>query len=146
MAPEEKTGKSIVALGIVDALTRSIATIGVFRPVVHEGRQDDVIAALVAQPAVNQTAEEARGVTYAEVLADPEEALARILRRYAAIAAKNEAVVIVGSDYDDVTVSTELSFNGRIAANLNVPVALTVSARDRTPEQVVQVAQERSPS
>ncbi|MFV0451822.1 MAG: phosphate acetyltransferase [Propioniciclava sp.] len=140
MAPEEKTGKSIVALGIVDSLTRNIASLGVFRPVVHADEEDDVLAALVAQPAVSQTVAEASGVTYAEVLADPEQALARILRRYTEIAATNEAVVIVGSDYDDVTVSTELSFNARVAANLNVPIALTVSAADRTPDQVAQVA------
>ncbi|MFV0405290.1 MAG: phosphate acetyltransferase [Propioniciclava sp.] len=141
MAPEEKTGKSVVALGILDALTRTVASIGVFRPIVHAGVDDDMIQVLIKQPAVNQTAAEAAGVTYAEVHADPEEALARILRRYAEIAAQNEAVVIVGSDYDDITVSTELSFNARIAANLNVPVALTVSAQDRTPQQVAQVAQ-----
>ena len=35
-----------------------------------------------------------------------------------------DAVVIVGSDYTDVASPSELSFNARIAANLEAPVLL----------------------
>jgi phosphate acetyltransferase len=55
------------------------------------------------------------------------------------VAARCDAVVIVGSDYTDVATPTELSVNARIAANLGAPVVLSVRARDRTPAEVAQV-------
>ncbi len=43
MAPEGQTGKSVVALGIVDALTREVETVGVFRPIIKGGEQDAIL-------------------------------------------------------------------------------------------------------
>jgi phosphate acetyltransferase len=50
-------------------------------------------------------------------------------------------VVIVGSDYTDVTTPSELDTNARIAANLGAPVVLAVKAKDRTPTEVAQVVE-----
>ena len=50
-------------------------------------------------------------------------------------------MVILGSDYTETTSPTELTFNARIAANLNVPVVLVVSGRNRTPEEVRSAAE-----
>ena len=138
MAPEGQTGKSVVALGIVDALTREVESVGVFRPLIKAGEQDAILSALIRQPAVDQEYEESYGVTYDDVRADTEEALATIVRRYGEIARHFDAMVILGSDYRDALGATELGLNARIAANLNAPVAFAVSARTRTPEEVVQ--------
>jgi phosphate acetyltransferase len=50
-------------------------------------------------------------------------------------------VVIVGSDYTDVTGPAELSVNARIAVNLGAPVLLTVSGKGRSPDEVVSVVE-----
>ena len=142
VSPEGETGKSIVALGIIDALTRKVGSVGVFRPIVDGGdERDEVLDALVSQPAVDQTYDEARGVTYDDVRTDPDQALGTIVHQFGEAAGKHDAVVIIGSDYSDVTSSTELTYNARIAANLNAPVAVAVSGHGRTIEQVVQLAQ-----
>ncbi|BBX57100.1 phosphate acetyltransferase [Mycobacterium shottsii] len=47
-----------------------------------------------------------------------------------------DAVVIVGSDYTDVTTPTDLSVNARIAVNLGAPVLLAVRAKGRDADQV----------
>ena len=52
-----------------------------------------------------------------------------------------DAVVIVGSDYTDVTTPSELDTNARIAANLGAPVVLAVKAKDRTATEVAQVVE-----
>ena len=141
MAPEGQTGKSVVALGIVDALTREVESVGVFRPIVKAGsKRDELLESMIGEPGVRQRYFEAVGVTYDDVRANPDEALTELVNKYGAIRDRFDAIVILGSDYRDVTSSTELAFNARVAANLNAPVALCVSAEDRTPEQVRSLA------
>ena len=140
MAPEGQTGKSVVALGIVDALTREVESVGVFRPIIKGTEPDQILTALLRQPAVQQEYDESYGVTYQDVRRDADEALATIVRRYGEVAGHFDAVVILGSDHRDALGAPELGLNARIAANLNAPVAFCVSARGRSPEEVVQYA------
>jgi phosphate acetyltransferase len=141
-SPEGLTGKSAVALGLLDALIREVGSVGVFRPLTTLGGSgpdegvDHIVEMLVAQPGTDQTYEEALGVTYAQAHDDPVEALHVIIERYGRLASRFEVMVVLGSDYTDVSTGTELSFNARVAANLGSPVVLVVHGRDRTPEQV----------
>ncbi|GAA2164014.1 phosphate acetyltransferase [Humibacillus xanthopallidus] len=141
-SPEGLTGKSAVALGLLDALIREVGSVGVFRPLTTLGGSgpddevDHIVEMLVAQPGTDQTYEEALGVTYAQAHVDPDEALHLIVERYSRLASRFEVMVVLGSDYTDVSTGTELSFNARVAANLGSPVVLVVHGRDRTPEQV----------
>ena len=80
-------------------------------------------------------------MTYEDVHADPDAALATIVERYRAIERICEVVVVVGSDYTDVAGPTELTFNARVAANLGAPVLLVVSAFERMPDDVAQVVE-----
>ena len=48
---------------------------------------------------------------------DPDAAIAEIVNRFHAVSDKCDFVLVLGSDYTDVTTPTELSFNARIAAN-----------------------------
>jgi phosphate acetyltransferase len=140
-APEGLTGKSMVAVGMIEALTRTVSSVGVFRPVVRSGHEDAILHTLLDQPGVDQSYEEAVGVTYEDVHNDPDAALHRLVEKYAVIKEKYESVVILGSDYTETTSPTELTFNARVAANLNVPVALVVSGRNRTPEAIRSAAE-----
>jgi phosphate acetyltransferase len=140
-APEGLTGKSMVAVGMIEALTRTVRSVGVFRPVVRSGRRDEILEILVNQPGITQTYDEAVGITYAELHADADAALHVLVEKCAAIKAKYESVVILGSDYTETTSPTELTFNARVAANLNAPVILVVSGRNRTPEEIRSAAE-----
>ncbi|MFH5822137.1 phosphate acetyltransferase [Georgenia sp. AZ-5] len=141
-SPEGHTGKSTVALGLVDLLTRSVGQVGVFRPVTRgRGERDTVVDLLRGHGGVNVSYEDGLGVTYEEVHTDADAALSRIVDRYRTVERDNDAVVIVGSDYTDVASPAELAFNASVAANLGAPVLLVVSALDRTPEDVAAVAE-----
>ena len=128
---EGNTGKSTVALGTLDTLTRRAARVGVFRPVARStDERDYVLELLLAHDAVVELSyDEAIGVGYDDVHADPEAALATIVRRFRAVEDRCDAVVILGSDYTDVGTPTELAFNARIAANLGAPVLLVLGGR-----------------
>lgn len=139
-SPEGYTGKSSVALGLVDLFVGRVTKVGVFRPVARtdQGR-DSVLELLLKVDGVDLDYDRCIGVSYDQVHADPEGALATIVQRYRELERECEAVVIVGSDYTDVASPNELAFNARVATNLGAPVILVVSALERTPEDVRQV-------
>jgi phosphate acetyltransferase len=134
---EGYTGKSTVALGVLEQLSRRVERVAVYRPVVRgDAATDYVLDLLVSHEAVQLTYDECAGVTYADLHRDPDGALDRIVDRFHQVAEKADAVVVVGSDYTDVGAPTEFSFNARIAANLGSPVMLVLNANDRTPDEV----------
>jgi phosphate acetyltransferase len=134
---EGYTGKSAVALGILEQLSRRVERVAVYRPVVRgDAATDYVLDLLVSHDAVALSYDECAGVTYAELHHDLEAALDRIVDRYHQVAEKADAVVVIGSDYTDVGAPTEFSFNARVAANLGSPVLLVLNAHGRPPESV----------
>ncbi|VTR77931.1 phosphate acetyltransferase [Cellulomonas hominis] len=141
-SPEGDTGKSTVALGLVDLLTRTVQRVGVYRPIARSTEtRDYVLELLLAHDGVDLSYEDCIGTSYEAVHADPEAALATIVQRYHAVARDCDVVVIVGTDYTDIAGPAELGFNARIAANLGAPVLLCVKGQGRTPEEVRQVAE-----
>ncbi|OBH90948.1 phosphate acetyltransferase [Mycobacterium sp. E2733] len=141
-APEGDTGKSTIALGIMHHLAATVAKVGVFRPITRFGEDRDyILELLLAHSTAGLPYERCVGVTYQELHADRDAALADIVDRYHAMAEACDAVVIVGSDYTDVASPAELSVNARIAVNLGAPVLLVVRAKGRTAEDVVHVVQ-----
>jgi len=151
---EGHSGKSTIALGVLDALSRATPRVGVFRPIARStDERDYVLEMLLDHDGVDLDYDECVGVTYDDVRNDPEGSLARIVERYKAVERQCDAVVVVGSDYTDVGSPAELAYNARIAANLGTPVLLVVGGRAlqgqseqlgtttaRTPEQMGQIA------
>ncbi len=141
-SPEGESGKSTVALGLVNLLSRQVGRVGVFRPVTESARRIDlVVELLLAQPAVEQEYTDAVGVTYEGMHADPEAALAEIVRRFHDLVRRFDVLLVLGSDYTDISTPSELAFNAKVAANLGSPVVLVVHGRGRTPEQVSLAAE-----
>lgn len=141
-APESQTGKSTIALGLLHRLTAMVAKVGVFRPITRLfAERDYILELLLAHTSAGLPYERCVGVTYQQLHADRDDAIAEIVDSYHAMADECDAVVVVGSDYTDVTSPTELSVNARIAVNLGAPVLLTVRAKDRTPDQVASVVE-----
>ncbi|AWB96045.1 phosphate acetyltransferase [Agromyces badenianii] len=128
---EGNTGKSTVALGALDTLTRRATRVGVFRPIARStAERDYVLELLLAHEGVVPIPyDDAVGVRYDDVHADPEGALATIVSRFKAVEDRCDAVVIIGSDFTDVGSPTELAYNARIAANLGAPVLLVLGGR-----------------
>ena len=145
---EGNTGKSTIALGVLDTLTRSIERVGVFRPVARSSvERDYVLELLLAHDGVDLDYDLCVGVGYEDVHNNPDAALATIVERFKAVEALCDAIVILGSDYTDVGSPTELGYNARIAANLGAPVVLVLGGRTgdqsqaRSPEAMRQLAE-----
>lgn len=145
---EGHSGKSTVALGVLELLQRSSSRVGVYRPVARSTQERDyVLEMLLSHASVDLSYEECVGTSYDAVHADPTAALAEIVARFAAVEARCDAVVIIGSDYTDVGSPTELAYNARVATNLGAPVLLVLGGRTadgasaRTPDELRQVAE-----
>ncbi len=141
-SPEGDTGKSTIALGILHRLTATVAKVGVFRPITRLGEDRDyILDLLLAHTSAGLPYEQCVGVSYQQLHDDPDVAIADIVDRFHDVADRCDAVVIVGSDYTDVTTPSELDTNARIAANLGAPIVLSVKAKNRTPTEVAQVVE-----
>jgi phosphate acetyltransferase len=139
------TGKSTVALGVLQQLSRRVERVSVFRPIVRpdtalHGGRDYVLDLLTSHDAVTLSYDECVGVSYDEVHKDPDAALDRIVQRYRDIAERGDPVLILGSDYTDVGTPTEFSYNARIAANLGAPVLLVLNGSGQGPANLRTLA------
>ncbi len=138
---EGRSGKSTVALGLLDALVAASENVGVFRPV-HQSsdHRDSVVDLLISHPGITQSYEDALGVPYALMHSDPDAAHEQIMRRYQLLRERYSALIVLGSDYVDVSNPGELAFNATVAANIGAPVILVVNGLGRTPDQVATLA------
>ena len=140
---ERQVSKSVIAHGVVELFSRQVRAVGVFRPLVESTTSDAVAEALLGlDSGARQTLADVVGVTHAEFAQDANTAIDKIVAKYTELAARCDAVVVVGSDYDGFYSSTELDHNAVIAANLNSPVLYVCSATERTPEQVRGIIEE----
>jgi phosphate acetyltransferase len=99
---EGHTAKSVVALGVLEALKTKHKTIGVFRAVVPSRDSKDRVLELLLSNLPNKLDYQACiGVGYPELHESSDRALEVISQRYQKLAAQCDAVLVIGSDYTD---------------------------------------------
>jgi phosphate acetyltransferase len=134
-------GKSTVALGVAEVLSRRVRRLAVFRPLVRQSA--DPIVELLRERYQAEAA--GYGTTYADAATlvtagDPERLVEHILERYRALTADAEAVVVVGTDFGrdsgESGVHEELAFNARLAIEFGAVVLPVVDGHGRTTEAV----------
>jgi phosphate acetyltransferase len=141
-AAEGGTGKSTIALGLLQLLAASAGRVGVFRPIVRSADEPDDLLELLLTQSTATLDDHARcmGVTYQQVYSEPEAALGEIVAGFHDVASQCDAVVVVGSDFHDVVNPSELSFNARIAVNLGAPLLLAVNGHGRNTRAITEIA------
>ncbi|MEU1810090.1 phosphate acetyltransferase [Micromonospora sp. WMMD1076] len=136
-------GKSTVALGLAELLSRQVERIGAFRPLVAGDGTDPILALLTERYRMELPVDELYGATYAEasaLVADGrrEELISRIVTRYREVERRCPAIVVVGSDfaYGDGTGPRELAFNARLATEFGSVVVPVVDGFGQTPDAI----------
>lgn len=137
---EPATGKSTVAFGLLDTLSRTAGKIGVFRPVYAPGKSDRNLDLMLSHEAVVNNREDALGVTYEDVHANSDQALNDIVEAYQHLAQTVDFVLILGGDFLDISAGGEAVVNARVAANLGAPVVLVVHGNNRSAAETARVA------
>ncbi|MGW5524756.1 phosphate acetyltransferase [Gordonia sp. NPDC003950] len=140
---EGGTGKSTIALGVLALLSATGGRVGVFRPISRAvaSERDFLLEMLIEHASADVDYDDCIGVTYDQVHAAPEGAIAEIVARFHVVESRCDAVVILGSDYTDVGNPSELAFNARVAANLSAPIILALNASGHTAGEVRDLAE-----
>ncbi len=143
-------GKGTVALGLVELLSRQVARIGVFRPLVSGDGDDSLLTLLTKRYPVVAPYAESYGVTMAEasaLVADGkwEELISRIVERYREVERQSASVVVIGSDFAPAAkerdeMPRELGFNARLATEFGSVVVPVISGAGRNAESLVASA------
>ncbi|MEH0822910.1 MULTISPECIES: phosphate acetyltransferase [Micromonospora] len=136
-------GKSTVALGLAELLSRQVERIGAFRPLVAGDGTDPILALLTERYRMELPVGELYGATYAEASAlvaegRREELISRIVTRYREVERRCPAIVVVGSDfaYGDGTGPRELAFNARLATEFGSVVVPVVDGFGQEPDAI----------
>ncbi|MBT8228210.1 MAG: phosphate acetyltransferase [Dactylosporangium sp.] len=135
-------GKSVVALGVAELLSRRVDRLGVFRPLVADA-SDRVLALLRERYRITTPVEQLYGATYAEaahLLAEgrSDELVATIVDRYRMASRPGVTTLVIGSDIADRDEDSrypgaphELTFHARLAAEFGSVVLPVVDAHRR---------------
>ena len=148
---EPESGKSLVALGLMEMLSRRTGGVGYFRPVIGSGQPlDPRIGLVLGRYHLALAPEDMYAFTAPQVermLAEGrrDEVFTGILGAYKAIERRCGFVLCDGTDFTGVTAAFEFDFNIEVANHLGAPVLALVNGHGRAADDIVagvQVAAE----
>ena len=128
---EGHTAKSVIALGVLEALNKKYQRVGVFRAISKDpGGQDEILQLLLSNTNTEFKTADCIGVSYSQMRESADRSISTIIERFKAIENQCDAVVVLGSDYTDIFSPAEFSFNARVATNLGTPMILVFNGRE----------------
>ena len=134
---EAQSGKAVAALAFMEHLHSRVKNASLFRPVVSEKAESDIIIHLMKERYDLQfSAEEMYGVEIADARAliaagQYDELYTRILERYKALEGRSDFILCVGTDYSGVSTALEFGFNVQVARNLGSPLVPVINGRGK---------------
>jgi len=141
---QSRSGKSLVALGMMEQLSRKLQRVAFFKPIIHldPGHQDKDLQLIRSRYLETTTIESMFAYSAdqaSQLLAagKQEELLEGILSRYTRLSEENDFVLCLGSDLEGVAPSLEFDFNAEIALNLAAPMLLVSNVKDQTSQEIL---------
>ncbi|GGG42704.1 phosphate acetyltransferase [Hymenobacter glacieicola] len=140
---EPYSGKSLLALGLVNLLLGQAQRVGYFKPIIAGDQpQDPHIATVLSYFKLPLAYEDTFAYTRPEALrlleADAQgELIDTVIHKYKLLEEQYDFTVVEGSDFVGPGAAFEFDANVSIAKNLGVPVLMVVSGEGKTTAQVV---------
>jgi phosphate acetyltransferase len=134
---QARSGKAVVALGLMEMLVGQVDRVAVFRPVIADNAERDPLIELLRERYELDIAyEDAYAFTYSEAARVENDGgtsrlIAQVLDRFSRVRDKFEFVLCIGTDYTGPSAATELALNAEFAVNLGTPVVNVVSGFGR---------------
>ncbi|BBD10019.1 phosphate acetyltransferase [Desulfovibrio ferrophilus] len=148
-ATESRSGKSAIALGVMQMLLNDLRNVAFFRPIINDnvgGRPDHDINLILTHFNLEIPYED----TYAYTLSEARELinagqhallLENILNKFKTLESSYDFVLCEGSDFLGKDPAFEFELNADIAANMGAPVILVASGRNKGFKEVVESTQ-----
>jgi phosphate acetyltransferase len=137
-AMEPQSGKSVVALGLMELLSPRVDRLGFFRPIVPSGDGPDPQIDLIRRRyQVDASAEELQALTQDEASAIPayDELRKRVVAEYKALEPRFDFILCEGTDFTSATSALDYGLNADLANELGAPVLVVV--KGGTPDETV---------
>lgn len=139
---EPNSGKTMVALGVMEMLSHQVGRVAYFRPVVRSTPANDPSILLMRSRYRLQADPEAmyganRETTRALLAADrTSDLIKQILEKVKSLQEEADLVVCEGTSFAGLAPAYEFDLNAEIASNLNAAVLHVATARDKTDSDV----------
>ena len=145
---ESYSGKSIIALGLMNMLLGKARKIGYFKPIINQDpkeKKDVHIQTIIEHFGLSINFEDAYAYTRQEAMQHLEsesqgEMIANIISKFKKLEEKYDFIMLEGSDFIGEGAAFEFESNALIAKNLSAPAILVVSGENKTTTQVIQAA------
>ena len=141
---EPRSGKSTIALGLMNLLHQRIDHLGYIKPIGNaiEGKPDDDAELVRMLYKIEQAPEIINPMSIDEardILAKggEDELLTKVLRSFNLIAKDMDIVVIEGTDYTGSMSALELDINADISNTLDAPVLMVASGQERAVDDII---------
>ncbi len=143
-ATEAGSGKSAIALGVMEMLFRKLDCVGFFRPIIRQDPKDvwdSDIELMSSQFNLDRPYEKMYGITQAEAdrlftIGKKDEALERIIEKYKEAQQECDFILCEGTDFVSSTAGVEFDINATIIKNLSCPVLLVADAFEKSMKEV----------
>src|SRR2546423_4859733 len=126
---EPQSGKSVVALGIMELLSRRVQRLGFFRPIVPSASEPDPQLELIrARYQLDLPYEDLHALSEAEAIAMPsyDELRKRVVESYKRLEQRCDFVVCEGTDFVGAAPALDFGRNADLANELGCPVLVVV--------------------
>uniref|UniRef100_UPI0032167801 phosphate acetyltransferase n=1 Tax=uncultured Draconibacterium sp. TaxID=1573823 RepID=UPI0032167801 len=142
---ERRTGRSLVALGVLKVLLSKVSKVGYFRPIINDyphGVHDNHIETMLSYFNLDMDYKEAYGFTMSQVvkyknLGQEARLIDQIIAQYKALEEKYDVVLVEGSDFSGKGIAIEFDLSVEIAKNLSIPTILVSSAQNKEVKDAV---------
>jgi len=133
------SGKSIVALGLVELLSRRVSRVGFYRPIVQADPDND----LELIRSRYEVPDERIGYAFTaaqrtDVGPANRAGMERIVERFKQIESASDFVVVEGTDFTGASSPIELEVNARIAEHLGLPIVAVVDGHRCSAAEIVE--------
>lgn len=139
---EARSGKSVIALGIMEMLSRRVTEIGFFRPVIPDRETDNNINLISKRYHLAQSYEAMYAFNHDQaqgMISDgrTDALLKAILDKFKVLERQCKHIVCEGTDYSGVSSAFEFDFNAEVANNLGCPVVVVLNGRHKIPADII---------
>ena len=146
-----QSGKSVVALGIMELLSRRIRRVGYFRPIIpSHDVADNNLQLIRTRYRLHFAYDELFALSHDEAQhleaeGNTDQVLKIILDKYKHLEAKCDFILCEGTDFSGLSLPFEFEFNADVVNNLGSPILLLLNCHNKSPEDILDalhVAQE----
>jgi phosphate acetyltransferase len=143
-AAESRAGKSLIALGFMELLSRHVKRIGFFRPIVRSATEMDSHIRLISrryklpfhyQDMYGITSKDAFELMQA---GEQDQLFTIIINKYKNLERQCDFILVEGTDFRGTLVPFEFDINARFANNLGAPILAVVNAYNKAPEEIAE--------